>query len=137
LKICAAGILVKNKKILLGKRSYNLEFYPGTWDIIGGHLKESETPEQALSRELKEEIGVTPTTFVLIAVLHDPEPLVHGDYEYNIFLVTDWRGSPRNLAPSEHEELRWVKISDALTLDLAHPYYPELFKNIEKGIGSY
>lgn len=137
MKVCAAGILVKDNKILLGKRSADLEFYPDMWDIIGGHSKGSETPEQTLFRELKEEIGVTPTNFDLIAVLHDPEPSIHGDYEYNIFLVTEWTGSPRNLALSEHKELCWVEISDTLALDLAHPHYPELFKNIEKNMGSF
>jgi 8-oxo-dGTP diphosphatase len=132
LKVCVAGILARDDKILLGKRSADLTFYPNVWDIIGGHSKENETPEQTLSRELREEIGVIPTSFVRIAMLHDPETGIHGDYEYNIYLVTDWTGSPRNLAINEHSELRWVTIHEALTLNLAHPEYPNLFRNIEK-----
>jgi 8-oxo-dGTP pyrophosphatase MutT (NUDIX family) len=135
LKVCSAGILLKENKILLGKRSADLKFYPDVWDIIGGHCKNNETLEQTLSRELREEIGVTPTGFIHIAVFHDPKPNVHGDYEYNIYLVTDWIGSPRNLSPSEHSELGWFEINEALKLDLAHPKYPELFRSIEKNIG--
>ncbi len=32
--------------------------FPNHWDLIGGHLEEGETPEQALVREVKEEIGI-------------------------------------------------------------------------------
>ncbi|MDX6263737.1 MAG: 8-oxo-dGTP diphosphatase, partial [Kribbellaceae bacterium] len=30
---------------------------PGIWDVVGGHLEEGETPEQALAREVEEETG--------------------------------------------------------------------------------
>lgn len=129
--ICAAGILVKDDKILLGKRCSDRTFYPDCWDIIGGHCKNDETPEQTLSRELREEIGVTPTSFVQIAVLHDPEPR-YQDYQYNIYVVTDWTGSPSNLALHEHSELKWFALHEAVTLNLAHPGYAELFKSLEK-----
>ena len=32
--------------------------FPNHWDLIGGHVEADETPEQALVREVKEEIGV-------------------------------------------------------------------------------
>jgi 8-oxo-dGTP diphosphatase len=32
--------------------------FPNHWDFVGGHLEEGETPEEALVREVKEEIGV-------------------------------------------------------------------------------
>ena len=132
LKICVAGILIGDNKILLGKRSPDLKFYPGVWDIIGGHCENNETQEQTLSRELQEEIGVTPTKFIHLSILYDPEPAIHGDYEYHIYVVTDWTGSPINLTPNEHSELRWFEIDNAVRLNLAHPKYPELFKKIQK-----
>lgn len=32
--------------------------FPNHWDLIGGHVEEGETPEQALVRETQEEIGL-------------------------------------------------------------------------------
>ena len=136
MKICAAGILLRHNRILLGKRCADLSFYPNTWDIIGGHCEENEVPEQTLLRELKEELGVTPTKFTHIAVLHEPNADIHGDYEYNIYLVTDWVGTPRNLSPNEHSELAWFRIREAMKLELAHPQYPELFKGIRPALGA-
>jgi 8-oxo-dGTP diphosphatase len=132
LKVCVGGILLKDDKILLGKRSADLTFYPNVWDIIGGHSKKNETPVETLSRELREEIGVIPTNFVRIAVFHEPETSIYGDYEYTIYLVTGWTGSIKNLAVNEHSELRWVTIQEAVTLNFAHPEYPSLFTSIEK-----
>ncbi|MFX0066560.1 MAG: NUDIX hydrolase [Candidatus Hermodarchaeota archaeon] len=130
MKICAAGILLKKGKILLGKRSADLKFYPNVWDLIGGHCKGNETPEQTLLRELQEEIGVRPTKFVHLEVLYELNSEIYGDYEYHIYLVTSWIGSPRN-ASDEHSELNWFNINEASNLNLAHPKYPELFKRIE------
>ena len=37
--------------------------FPNCWDLIGGHVEEDETPEQALIREYKEELGLTLTKY--------------------------------------------------------------------------
>ena len=127
--MCAAGILVRHDTILLAKRSQTNPFYPGVWDIIGGHCKEGETPEQTLAREFEEEVGVTPLVFTQVAILYDPEP-EHQDYVYTVYVVTEWTGSPENLAPHEHSEIGWIDINDAVSLNLAHPDYPALFTSV-------
>ena len=46
-------------RLLIYLRDDKLEIpFPNHWDFFGGHLEAGETPEQALVREVKEEIGV-------------------------------------------------------------------------------
>ena len=45
--------IVLSQRILLGQRSSTLIFYPGVWDVFGGHV---ELSKQTLIRELQEEL---------------------------------------------------------------------------------
>jgi 8-oxo-dGTP diphosphatase len=112
--------------MLLAKRSEDRTFYPGVWDIIGGHCEGNETPADALLRELEEEIGVKALVCEEIAVLGEPQPAEHGEARYHVFIVTAWSGEPR-LRNAEHSELRWLFLDQALALPLAHPSYGGLF----------
>jgi 8-oxo-dGTP diphosphatase len=114
--------------MLLAKRAADRAFYPGVWDVVGGHCEDGEAPGDTLVREVREEIGVTPSTFEEIAVLPEPQASEHGDARYHIFMVTAWGGGEPRLRGLEHSDLRWVSLDDALALPLAHSGYGELFR---------
>jgi mutator protein MutT len=108
--------------MLLCRRSRDRESYPGVWDIPGGHLDHNESPAQALTRELKEELGIEPQV-----PAGEPWITMHAkDTEFSIYIVDRWLGEPRNCAPDEHDELRWISPSELAGLELAHPSYVEL-----------
>lgn len=127
LKVCALGILFRDGKILLGKRTKHRTSYPNVWDMIGGHCEGGETLPQTLIRELQEEIGVTPIEFEQISTLFDS----NNDHTYHVFVVTDWQGEPESLQPEEHSMIGWFGINEALELELALPIYRELFISLE------
>ena len=55
-------VLVFNDKgdILLQKRSMSKDVAPGKWDTsVGGHVNSGETPEEAVKREMEEELGIS------------------------------------------------------------------------------
>ncbi len=52
------GIVQRNGKILLLKRDSGKEFFPGKWNFVSGFVKEKESAEDAVLREVCEEIGV-------------------------------------------------------------------------------
>jgi len=132
MRICAGGLLVRQGRILLARRSADRSFYPGVWDVVGGHCEGNETPTAALIRELEEEIGVRAVAFEQIATLEEPRPVEHGEAKYHIFAVTAWTGEPR-LLNAEHSELRWLSLDQALVLSLAHPRYGQLFRAVLEG----
>ena len=63
----ACAILKREGKILLGQRAPHRKAYPLFWDVIGGRVEDGETLEDALHRELGEEIGIVPTSYVSLA----------------------------------------------------------------------
>jgi 8-oxo-dGTP diphosphatase len=128
-RICAGGVLVRANEIFLVKRSDDRAFYPGVWDVVGGHCEAGESPADTLRRELYEELGIRPLIFGEVDVLGERQPGKYGEARYHMFAVTAWTGAPR-LANREHSELRWVKLDEALSLPLAHPDYWRLFRTI-------
>ena len=137
MRICAGGLLVRGDEFLLARRSEDRSFYPGVWDIIGGHCEGNEHPADTLVREVEEEVGVTPRVFKEIAVLEDPRPSEHGEARYHVFIVTAWSGGEPGLRGPEHSALQWLSLDQALSLPLAHPEYGNLFRAVLERRGEH
>lgn len=127
---CVAAFIVRDKKILLGKRSAKREFYPGIWDVFGGHRIENEACDDALRRELLEELGIVPTALSFLVTVEEPNPAENGDGLYHFYLVTDFCGEARNLQTEEHEIIEWFNSETALKLPFVHPLYAEVIAEI-------
>ena len=119
----AGGVLCKNDRLLLARRRHDRPYYPGVWDIIGGHARDCESPEDTLRRELREEPGVVPVCFREIGVFAEPHPEKYGEGEHHMFVVTEWIGDPHNLCPDEHERIAWFSSRELRELDLASREY--------------
>jgi 8-oxo-dGTP diphosphatase len=61
LTFVSAGILERDGRILICKRRAD-QPHPGKWEFPGGKLEAGETPEAALVRELREELGIESQT---------------------------------------------------------------------------
>jgi 8-oxo-dGTP pyrophosphatase MutT (NUDIX family) len=66
-------------EVLMGLRAAWKTVWPLHWDTIGGRVEDGESLDQALIREIQEEVGVRPTTFWLLATIREPRPDIHGD----------------------------------------------------------
>jgi len=118
-----AALLVEEGRVLVVLRAADRRWYPGVWDLPGGHVEPGEAPAAALTRELREELGV------------DVEPDGHphlrldGDgFRLAVWVLRRWRGRPTNLAPDEHDELRFVDMDGLAALPLAHPHLGDMVR---------
>jgi 8-oxo-dGTP diphosphatase len=131
LRHCSCALFVRDGRLLLGRRSAAKHFYPGVWDLIGGHARLGETPEATLLREVEEEIGSIPTEFSLLVTAPEPSPDAHGPGMYHVFLVRRWAGPEPYLRNTEHVELGWFTPTEARELNVADPAYIELFARVD------
>lgn len=80
-----AACVVEGNKLLLGKRSPTRRFYPGVWDVFGGHLEAGESREAALRRELREELGIVLTEWRFLLTVDEPNGAENGAGQYHFF----------------------------------------------------
>jgi 8-oxo-dGTP diphosphatase len=118
-----------DSKVLLGLRSPSKNTWPRHWDTIGGHVEDGESLNDALIREIQEEVGVTATQFTLIATFKERKPEIYGDALHYVYVVTSWTGGdPANVC-DEHTELKWFSISEMLLLpNIVDTNYPLLVR---------
>lgn len=115
---CVAGALIRDGKVLLVKRSHQVQHHPGAWDLIGGHVEGDESLEDALRREAREELQVDIESFRRLGTIHDPvEPA-----EISVFVVFRWSGKPVNAAPEEHSEIGWFSADELPHTESADGY---------------
>jgi len=102
-EVAAAVLLRADGHFLLGQRAPGT-FYAGYWEFPGGKLEAGETLEQALRRELGEELGIEleqATPWICRA--HEYE---HAEVRLHFFRVTAWRGE---LVDHVHSALVWQR----------------------------
>lgn len=103
----AIAIIVNDKnQILISKRS--TEQHQGNkWEFPGGKVEENEMPEDALYRELKEELGIhiqSTTSFMELSHLYKDKKVYLDVYE-----VRSWIGEAQGL---EGQPIQWVERSE-------------------------
>lgn len=102
-----AGLLVTaDDRVLLGERLGDSPF-KGMWEFPGGKIAAGETAEQALIRELREELGVGVRRSRRFMALEHRYADRHVTLEF--FLVDHWSGTPAGL---DGQRLRWTAIRE-------------------------
>ena len=115
-RVTATALVVREGRALLGRRTSTVRF-AGMWDAFGGHLEPGESPEDALRRELREELGIRVDAARFLKVYEDVDPTSGETFRHHLFLVTGWGGEPR-IANEEHAEVRWFRPDEVGNLDL-------------------
>jgi len=66
---CIAFMLIKDGQILAEKRKRTKRVVPGAVALPGGHVEARENPEEALYREIHEEVGIVPIEIAYVCTL--------------------------------------------------------------------
>ena len=84
------------------------------WIGVGGHFEKNESPEECLLREVKEETGLTLTSYRYRGLVTFISNLWPTEY-LHLFTADGWTGEPH---PCDEGELAWIKKADLLSLPL-------------------
>lgn len=111
-RACIAFILIKDDTVLAERRHRTKKVMPGAIAIPGGHIEEGESPEEALARELREELGIVHRDRAYVC------SLLHRAQEFrklHYFAIRQWEGEITN---NEADALLWIPFGALCTFDL-------------------
>lgn len=105
-----AAVIMKEGKVFATQRGYG-EFKDG-WEFPGGKVEAGESPEEALCREIREELEVEVNVGGLIDTIEYDYPAFH--LSMKCYACTIAGGSPHLL---EHEAARWLTAGQLDSVD--------------------
>ena len=101
----SSGLIIQNNKVLIGLRSES-DNGGGLWEFPGGKIEIDESSEDAVIRELNEELDiVVRKPKKIMQYLHRFKNLI---YDISFFEVISFKGSIKKIV---HDELKWVDLS--------------------------
>lgn len=114
--VCA--VILKDDKILIAQRSEEMKL-PLKWEFPGGKLNEGENEEQAITREIKEELNIEILPIKRISSnIHD-----YGSFKINLIAyLCDYIAGEIELF--EHKDLEFVDFENLMDYDLAEADIP-------------
>ncbi len=116
----AVGIIVENGQVLVCQRKHNAR-YPWKWEFPGGKIDANEAPENALKRELREELSINAA---IGKEFHRQEWTYteglsnssdDGTFKVVYYLIDSFKGKPANRA---FEQIQWVTPSELQKMDI-------------------
>lgn len=106
IKVVGAVIRNNQNQILCALRSPEMSM-PNSWEFPGGKIEENEKPEEALVREIKEELGCEIAVSELVEdVIYEYPNLIVNLITYETKIIS---GTP---VANEHAKIEWKEISE-------------------------
>jgi len=128
--IGTAGIIRKNKKILIAQRKKDSWMEPDKWEFPGGKIEQNETYEDCLIREIREELGITISIDKLF--MKTTHTYMKNNEEFPITLMVflaDWKeGDIRNI---DCQDSKWVDTKDIKKFDFSAADIPIVNKFLD------
>ncbi|MBB5729519.1 (deoxy)nucleoside triphosphate pyrophosphohydrolase [Sphingomonas prati] len=105
MQVAAAALIDRDGRVLVQQRPPGRAM-AGLWEFPGGKIEPGETPEQALIRELREELAIDVTAACLAPACFASAPLGDRHLLLLLFVCRKWSGVP---VPLEATALQWLR----------------------------
>ena len=115
--VVAAALIDPDGRVLIAQRPPGKEM-AGLWEFPGGKIEAKETPEEALVRELREELGILVKPACLAPFTFASHAYAHFHLLMPLYVCRRWEGVP---APNEHSAIKWVKPRDLIADPKRYP----------------
>ena len=112
--VAAAALIDPEGRVLLQQRAPGRAM-AGLWEFPGGKVEPGETPEAALIRELREELGIETEAACIAPAAFASEPLDERHLLLLLYICRKWRGIP---APLDAVALRWARPAEMFALSM-------------------
>ncbi|WP_461005732.1 (deoxy)nucleoside triphosphate pyrophosphohydrolase [Streptomyces capparidis] len=109
-QVVVGGAVIRNGRLLAARRSAPPET-AGRWEFPGGKVEPGERPEDALARELREELGVG----VRVGKRLGGESVLRAGLVLRFWVAELADGEPRPL--QDHDALRWLAVDELDDVD--------------------
>ncbi len=103
--VAAAALIDVDGRVLIARRPEG-KAMAGLWEFPGGKVREGEVPEQALVRELREELGIDTRDSCLAPLAFASHAYADFHLLMPLYVCRVWRGT---VTPLEGQELAWVR----------------------------
>ncbi len=107
LRFVAAALIVRDREVLIGQRRADQPMGL-LWEFPGGKIEPGESPEEALVRELSEELGIRAEVGPAVTRIRHHYRR-GGAVDLQFFVVREFRGEIDNQI---YHQVRWVKLED-------------------------
>ena len=105
-----AAVIKKENKIFCTQRGYG--DFKGYWEFPGGKIEDGETPQEALVREIKEELDIDIKTGDLIGTVEYDYP------DFHLSMDCFWcKFISGKIELKEHQDAKWLSLNDINDLD--------------------
>ena len=108
--VVAAALVDPERRVLLQQRAPGRSM-AGLWEFPGGKVESHELPEQALARELEEELGIAVAPEEMVPACFASAAVGDRHMILLLFVCRTWRGEPQ---PLDASGLKWLRPDEML-----------------------
>jgi 8-oxo-dGTP diphosphatase len=105
LLVAACALVDTDGRVLIAQRPQGKPM-AGLWEFPGGKVEPGESPEEALIRELDEELGISTKSACLAPVSFASHSYDNFHLLMPLYACRKWQGEPQ---AREHAALKWVR----------------------------